>query len=302
MTGVGRVALAGAVALVSAGWMAATAAAATDLKLREVHDGGPGGGDYVELQMYSAGQETVAGSYVVTYDNAGNQLTPAYQLPGNVPNGQSQSTVLISDGGAGVAAPDFVAPELEVPAPAGSACWYDLSSGGKDCVAWGSTAPPSNNPSPVGLPVLFFGGGLPSGGTIRRTIAPNCPTLLEAFDDSNDSATDFAVATPDPRSNASPPIEAACPGAGPPDTEITEGPKPQTHGKKTTFEFTSTTPNSSFECNLDGTGFLPCTSPHKVRVKKGKHAFQVRATDPIGQVDPVPAQADWKVKPKRHKP
>jgi hypothetical protein len=296
-----RIALAGAVALAGAGLTATAAIGATDLKLREVHDGGAAGADYVELQMYSAGQNTVAGSVVRTYDDSGSLLF-SYQLPTNVANGQSQRTVLISEGGAGAPASDFTAPALDVPAPAGSACWLDFSTGGGDCVSWGSTAPPENDPSPVGIPVLFFGGGLPAGGTIRRTIAPNCPTLLEAADDTTDSATDFAAVTPNPRNNASPPVEESCdtiPVA--PDTEITGGPKPKTHSKKATFEFTSTTPNSSFECNLDGAGFQPCTSPHTVKVKKGKHAFQVRATDPVGQVDPAPAQADWKVKPRKHK-
>ena len=301
MTRARRIALAGAVALAGAGVTATAAIGATDLKLREVHDGGASGADYVELQMYSAGQNTVAGSRVITYDNAGNQLS-FYQLPSNVANGQSQRTVLITDGGSGTPTPDFTAPGLEVPAPAGSACWLDLSTGGDDCVAWGSTAPPENDPSPVGMPVLFFGGGLQAGGTIRRTIARGCPTLLDIFDDTGDSATDFSVATPNPRNNGSPPVEETCESTpGPPDTEITGGPKPKTHSKKATFEFTSTTPNSSFECNLDGSGFQPCTSPHKVKVKKGKHAFQVRATDPAGQVDPAPAQADWKVKHHKHK-
>jgi hypothetical protein len=296
-----RIALAGAAALAGAGLTATAAIGASDIKLREVHDGGGSGADYIELQMYSAGQNTVAGSYIATFDSAGNPLTPYYPLPANVPNGQTQRTVLITDGGAGTPAADFVAP-LQVPVPAGSACWVDFSSGADDCVAWGSTAPPENDPSPVGVPVLFFGAGLQAGGTIRRTIAPGCPTLLEAGDDHGDSATDFAVTSADPRNNASAPVETACSTVPvPPDTEITGGPKNKTRSKKTTFEFTATTPNSSFECNLDGAGFKLCESPFKVKVKKGKHGFQVRATDPAGQVDPAPAQADWKVKPKKHK-
>ena len=218
-------------------------------------------------------------------------------------NGQSQRTVLVTDGGAGTPAPDFVAP-LQVPVPAGSACWVDLSSGADDCVAWGSTAPPENDPSPVGVPVLFFGGGpVGRGHDPAHDRAPNCPTLLEAGDDTSDSATDFAVTSADPRNNASPGGRGrpAAPSPSRPDTEITEGPKNKTRSKKATFEFTATTPNSSFECNLDGGGFKLCESPFKVKVKKGKHAFQVRATEPAGQVDPAPAQADWKVKSKKHK-
>jgi hypothetical protein len=149
--------------------------------------------------------------------------------------------------------------------------------------------------------VLFFG-GLPAGGTIRRTIAPSCPTLLEDVDEINDSATDFAlVASPDPRNNASPPTETPCGVSTPPDTDITKAPKPKSRSKKATFEFTATTAGSTFECNLDGEGFQPCTTPHHVKVRKGKHSFQVRARNPVGQVDPAPAQAAWKVKKKKPK-
>ena len=154
------------------------------------------------------------------------------------------------------------------------------------------------------MPVLFFGGGLSAGGTIRRTIAPRCPTLLDAFDDTGDSATDFSVASPNPRNNASPPVEEACDSIpGPPDTEITDGPKPKTHSKKATFEFTSTTPNSSFECNLDGSRLQAL---HVAAQGQGQQEGQARLPGPRhgpgGQVDPAPAQADWKVKHRKHKP
>jgi hypothetical protein len=35
-----------------------------------------------------------------------------------------------------------------------------------------------------------------------------------------------------------------------------------------------------------------------VKVKKGKHTFQVRATDAAGNIDPTPASDAWKVKKK----
>jgi hypothetical protein len=82
----------------------------------------------------------------------------------------------------------------------------------------------------------------------------------------------------------------------PPDTSITKGPKKKTTKKKATFEFTSTEPGSSFECSLNGSPFAPCTSPHKVKGKKGKNKFAVRAKDAAGNVDPTPATYSWKVK------
>jgi len=85
----------------------------------------------------------------------------------------------------------------------------------------------------------------------------------------------------------------------PPDTTITKQPKDKTKKKQAEFEFTSSEPGSSFECSLDGAGFAPCISPRIEEVGKGKHVFQVRATDAAGNVDGSPAIDDWKVKKKR---
>jgi hypothetical protein len=55
---------------------------------------------------------------------------------------------------------------------------------------------------------------------------------------------------------------------------------------------------ATFECNLDGLGWNPCTSPKKLKkLSVGKHTFQVRATDAAKNVG-VPAKVSWKVKPK----
>ncbi len=85
----------------------------------------------------------------------------------------------------------------------------------------------------------------------------------------------------------------------PPDTQITKGPKNKTKKKAATFEFTSTEPGSTFQCKLDDGPFEPCTSPEEVKVKKGKHSFQVQATDAAGNTDPDAASDDWKVKKKK---
>jgi hypothetical protein len=38
-----------------------------------------------------------------------------------------------------------------------------------------------------------------------------------------------------------------------------------------------------------------------VKTRKGKHLFQVRATDRAGNVDATPASRSWKVKKRRKK-
>jgi hypothetical protein len=81
----------------------------------------------------------------------------------------------------------------------------------------------------------------------------------------------------------------------PPTTTIGLGPKKRTHKRKAKFQFVSNEPGSTFMCKLDRKGFAPCTPPKTVRVKPGKHTFQVEAIDPSANADPTPAVFRWKV-------
>ncbi len=86
-----------------------------------------------------------------------------------------------------------------------------------------------------------------------------------------------------------------------PDTTITKTPKKGAHGASSKLKFTSTIPGSTFVCKLDKKKAKQCTSPAKYRcLKPGKHRFSVFATNPVGQPDPTPAQAKFKVSAKRH--
>jgi len=90
-----------------------------------------------------------------------------------------------------------------------------------------------------------------------------------------------------------------CPPA--PETTITKGPKDKTKKKTATFEFTADDPAATFECSLDGAAFAACASPETVKVKKGKHSFEVRAKDAGNNLDGSPASDDWKVKKRKRK-
>jgi predicted outer membrane repeat protein len=103
---------------------------------------------------------------------------------------------------------------------------------------------------------------------------------------------------PTPPGQQNPPTSPA--DAAAPDTAITGGPKSKTRKRSAKFEFTSTEPGSTFACSLDGGPFESCASPDELKVKKGKHHFEVRATDAAGNADATPATLDWKVK-KKHK-
>jgi hypothetical protein len=92
-----------------------------------------------------------------------------------------------------------------------------------------------------------------------------------------------------------------------PEAMLTKVPKDKVKTKKkratVTFEFTGTDARTiaGFECSLDGATFTACTSPHTVKVKKGEHAFSVRAIDAAGNIDGAPATDSWKVKKKQRK-
>jgi hypothetical protein len=54
----------------------------------------------------------------------------------------------------------------------------------------------------------------------------------------------------------------------------------------------------SYVCRLDENAFEPCTSPTKVKAKRGKHVFQLASVDATGAQGP-PASFEFKVKRRR---
>lgn len=85
----------------------------------------------------------------------------------------------------------------------------------------------------------------------------------------------------------------------PPNTSITKGPKgkiKKKNAKKVTFKFSSTEAGSTFQCKMDKGAWKLCTSPKVYRnLKRGKHNFKVRATDPSGNTDPTPAKRSFRI-------
>jgi CSLREA domain-containing protein len=78
-----------------------------------------------------------------------------------------------------------------------------------------------------------------------------------------------------------------------PNTTITQAPPATTSNATVSFQFSSSETGSSFECSLDGSGFVPCASPVSYTVSPGTHQFQVRARDAAGNTDASPASASW---------
>jgi hypothetical protein len=83
----------------------------------------------------------------------------------------------------------------------------------------------------------------------------------------------------------------------PPETIIDSGPSGTVKQKDATFSFSSSEPNSTFECKLDADAFSACVSPTRYTgLVSGSHTFEVRATDAAGNTDPIPASRTWTVR------
>lgn len=98
------------------------------------------------------------------------------------------------------------------------------------------------------------------------------------------------VAAPAPA--ATTPMTAPAPAAADataPTTSFTKKPGRRVTTRKVRFGFTSDEAGVRFACKLDKGAWKACTSPTTLRVKLGKHRFQVRATDAAGNTDATPA-------------
>ena len=173
------------------------------MKIREVFAGANGqpAAQFVELQMHASGQNVVGGKQIVVYDSAG-AVIDTFTFPTNVANSANQSSILIAT----AAATTFfgVTPDLTItpviPAAGGKVCFIRPAPLlVVDCVSWGSYSG-----SNVGTGAPFNpAGGLVSGWSALRDISGGTsPTLLQAADDTGDSAADFDLAIPTPRNNA----------------------------------------------------------------------------------------------------
>jgi hypothetical protein len=81
-----------------------------------------------------------------------------------------------------------------------------------------------------------------------------------------------------------------------PDTQIDTMPANPSNSPNAAFTFSSPDATAAFECQLDGGGFAPCTSPANYPgLGDGPHTFEVRAFDQAGNTDPSPAVYGWTI-------
>ncbi|HEY8630022.1 MAG TPA: Ig-like domain-containing protein, partial [Gaiellaceae bacterium] len=73
-------------------------------------------------------------------------------------------------------------------------------------------------------------------------------------------------------------------------------PTANTQSSSAAFDLGSNEPSSTFECRLDGALFASCATPASYSgLGDGTHTFDVRATDPAGNLDTSPAAYSWKI-------
>jgi len=81
-----------------------------------------------------------------------------------------------------------------------------------------------------------------------------------------------------------------------PETTITSQPSDLTNDTSASLGFTSSEPDSTFQCSLDGAAYIACTSPQTyIGLGLGSHTFAVYATDMAGNSDASPATASWTI-------
>ncbi len=120
--------------------LGAQAASATyhEMVVREVYPGSvlAPESEYVELQMYAAGQNLVSGHRITLYDAAGGEAGSA-KFTADVKNGANQATILAATPAAeaefGIVADLALAPANTLTPDGGAVCWESL-----DCVTWGT--------------------------------------------------------------------------------------------------------------------------------------------------------------------
>ncbi len=79
-------------------------------------------------------------------------------------------------------------------------------------------------------------------------------------------------------------------------TSVSGGPGAYTNSTSATLSFGSNDPWARFECQLDGSSFVSCTSPKTYfGLAEGSHTFHVRAIDRDSLRDPAGASRSWVV-------
>lgn len=143
-------------------------------------------------------------------------------------------------------------------------------------------------------------GALASNGgpTMTMALLAGSPAIDRATSCLDQQVTPQAV-TVDQRSTMRPQGPACDSGAFEldyvaPVTILGSHPPHRTRKRKVSFGFSSSEAGSHFQCRIDKKAFAACSSPARYKLKIGRHRFQARAIDAVGNVDGSPIS--WKVR------
>ena len=82
----------------------------------------------------------------------------------------------------------------------------------------------------------------------------------------------------------------------PPETNLTAWPQNPTTANSASFSFSSPDATAIFLCQLDGNGYVPCSSVTNYSgLVTGSHSFNVLAIDGAGNTDATPAAYSWTI-------
>jgi hypothetical protein len=107
----------------------------------------------------------------------------------------------------------------------------------------------------------------------------------------------FTVTATDPAGNSSStPYTWTIDTTAPPKPTITTGPTDPSPATDATFTFEDADPTATFLCNLDGSGYQPCSSGQQYsNLEDATHTFVVEAVDPLGHVSAPSDPYTWTV-------
>jgi len=161
------------------------------------------------------------------------------------------------------------------------------------------------NPSP-GATASFKYSSNESNSTFKCRLSPteasftSCPKTGKTYNSLADGEYTFEVLAIDAAGNSQSELEPTTfpwkvsntvPDTTPPETTIDSKPPDPSDSSAASFTYHSNEPGSTFECKLDEAAFAACPAPgiSYSGLANGSHSFQVRAKDPSGNVDPMPA-------------
>ena len=161
-----------------------------------------------------------------------------------------------------------------------------------------SPADLSSNPSPrvafvASRPVTFF-------CSVDEAVPTPCSSPFVPATPLEDGEHTITVSGTDlaGRSGSSEPEDFTI-DTTPPEVTISKHPKKVIRTRKakvrTTFRFSADEPGSTFLCRIDGAPYRDCSVKLVRRFKHGKHKLQVKASDPLGNVDRTPAVFSFRV-------